>query len=161
VLERRRKDRRSAGANLEIRAPTVTLQRSRSICAGAALGCSLSIAAPKPSLGGGPGREGRLMKYMITWNERSQGSAIEYEKAQQRILDVFRRWEARANFKIELFVIRVGDWGGHMLADCDDPVTVHKFCSMLRAFEFQARPVILIEDAVRGELEVMVWRDNL
>jgi hypothetical protein len=49
------------------------------------------------------------MKYMITWSERSQGSAIEYENAQQRILDVFRRWEAPANFKIELFVIRVGD----------------------------------------------------
>src|SRR3954453_19572943 len=101
------------------------------------------------------------MKYMITWNERSQGSAIEYEKAQQRILDVFRQWQTPANFKIEMFVIRVGDWGGYMLADCDDPVTVHKFCSMLPAFEFEARPVISIEDAVRGELEVMAWRDGL
>jgi hypothetical protein len=101
------------------------------------------------------------MKYMITWNERSQGSAIEYEKAQQRILDVFRKWECPANFKIELFVIRVGDWGGYMLADCDDPVTVHRFCSMLPAFVFEARPVIPIEDAVRGELEVMAWRDSL
>src|SRR5437868_12159501 len=101
------------------------------------------------------------MKYMITWSERAQGSAIEYENAQKRILDVFRRWEAPANFKIELFVIRVGDWGGYMLADCDDPITVHKFCSMLPAFEFQARPVIPIEDAVRGELEVMAWRDGL
>jgi len=101
------------------------------------------------------------MKYMITWNERPQGSAIEYEKAQKRILDVFRRWEAPANLKIELFVIRVGDWGGYMLADCDDPVIVHKFCSMLPAFEFEARPVITIEDAVRGELEVMEWRDSL
>ena len=101
------------------------------------------------------------MKYMITWSERSQGSAVEYENAQKRILDVFRRWEAPANFKIELFVIRVGDWGGYMLADCDDPITVHKFCSMLPAFEFQARPVIPIEDAVRGELEVMAWRDGL
>jgi hypothetical protein len=104
---------------------------------------------------------GNVMKYMITWNERSQGSAIEYEKAQQRILDVFRKWETPANFKIELFVIRVGDWGGYMLADCDDPVTVHKFCSMLPAFVFEARPVIPIEDAVRGELEVMAWRDSL
>jgi hypothetical protein len=43
------------------------------------------------------------MKYMITWKERSQGSAIEYEKAQQRISDVFRQWAAPANFKIELF----------------------------------------------------------
>ena len=101
------------------------------------------------------------MKYMITWNERPQGSAIEYEKAQKRILDVFRQWETPANFKIELFVIRIGDWGGYMLADCDDPVIVHKFSSMLPAFEFEARPVITIEDAVRGELEVMAWRDSL
>jgi hypothetical protein len=72
------------------------------------------------------------MKYMITWNERSQGSAIVYEKAQQR-----------------------------MLADCDDPVTVHKFCSMLPAFVFEARPIIPIEAAVRDELEVMAWRDSL
>jgi hypothetical protein len=106
-------------------------------------------------------RKGNGMKYMITWKERSQGSAIEYEKAQQRILDVFRQWEAPANFKIEMFVIRVGDWGGYMLADCDDPVTVHKFSSMLPAFEFEARPVIPIEDAVRGELEVMAWRNSL
>jgi hypothetical protein len=101
------------------------------------------------------------MKYMITWNERPQGSAIEYEKAQKRILDVFRQWEAPANFKIELFVIRVGDWGGYMLADCDDPVIIHKFSSMLPAFEFEVRPVIAIDDAVRGELEVMAWRDTL
>ena len=47
------------------------------------------------------------------------------------------------------------------LADCDDPVVVHKFASMLPAFEFEARPVIPIEDAVRGELEVMAWRDGL
>jgi hypothetical protein len=73
------------------------------------------------------------MKYMITWSERSQGSAIEYENAQKRILDVFRRWEAPANFKIELFVIRVGDWGGYMLADCDDPSPSTSFapCSRL------------------------------
>lgn len=52
------------------------------------------------------------MKYMISWNERPQGSPAEYEKAQTRILEVFRQWKAPANFKIEFFVIRVGDWGG-------------------------------------------------
>ena len=101
------------------------------------------------------------MKYMITWNERSQGSAIEYEKAQQRILDVFRQWQAPANFKIEMFVIRVGDWGGYMLVECDDPVEIHKLSTMLPAFTFEARVVIPIEDAVRSELEVMAWRDSL
>ena len=62
------------------------------------------------------------MKYMISWFERPQGSPAEYENAQKRILEVFTQWKAPANFKIELFVIRVGDWGGYMMLDCDDPL---------------------------------------
>jgi len=101
------------------------------------------------------------MKYMISWCERPQGSPMEYEKAQRRILDVFGQWKAPANVKIESFVLRLGGWGGYMLMECDDPLAVHKFCSMLPAFEFQARPVVPVEDAVRVELEVMAWRDGL
>ena len=101
------------------------------------------------------------MKYMITWNERSQGSPMVYENAQKRILEVFTQWKAPDNFKIEMFVIRVGDWGGYMMVDCDDPLTVHKFCSTLPAFVFEARPVIKVEDAVRVELEAIAWRDGL
>jgi hypothetical protein len=101
------------------------------------------------------------MKYILTWNERSQGSPIEYENAQKRILEVFTQWKAPANFKIELFVIRVGDWGGYMMLDCDDPLVVHKFCSMLPAFVFEARPVVPVMDAVRVELEAIAFRDGL
>jgi len=101
------------------------------------------------------------MKYMISWFERPQGSPLEYENAQKRILEVFRQWKAPANFKIEVFVVRVGEWGGHMLVDCDDPLAVHKFCSMLPAFVFEARPVVAVEDAVRVALEVMNWRNGL
>jgi len=101
------------------------------------------------------------MKYVISWNERPQGSPAEYENAQKRILEVFRQWKAPANFKIEFFVVRVGDWGGHLLVDCDDPLAVHKFCSMLPQFTMEARPVVPVMDAVRVELEVMAWRDGL
>jgi muconolactone delta-isomerase len=73
----------------------------------------------------------------------------------------FHSMKAPDNFKIELFVIRVGDWGGYMMLDCDDPLAVHKFCSMLPAFEFQARPVIPVMDAVRVELEAIAFRDGL
>ena len=86
----------------------------------------------------------------------SQGSPIEYENAQKRILDVFTQWEAPSNFKIELFVIRVGDWGGYMMLDCDDPLAVHEFCSMLPAFVFEARPVVPVMDAVGWN-----WRRSL
>jgi len=108
-----------------------------------------------------PAQLENAMKYMITWNERSQGSPMEYENAQKRILEVFTQWKAPDNFKIEVFVIRVGDWGGYMLLDCDDPLAVHKFCSMLPSFEFQARPVVPVMDAVRVELEAMAFRDGL
>jgi muconolactone delta-isomerase len=101
------------------------------------------------------------MKYMISWFERSQGSPAAYENAQDRILEVFRQWKAPDNFKIEVFVIRVGDWGGHMLVDCDDPLTVHKFCSTFPSFKFRAHPVVPVEDAVRVELEAMAWRAGL
>ncbi len=101
------------------------------------------------------------MKYMISWFERPQGSPAEYENAQKRILEVFRQWEAPDEFKIELFVVRVGEWGGPLLVDCDDPLTVHKACSTFPAFEFQARPVRAVEDAVRVELEAIAWRDGL
>ena len=101
------------------------------------------------------------MKYMICWNERPQGTPIEYENAQKRILEVFQQWKAPANFKIEFFVVRVGDWGGYMLVDCDDPLTVHKFCSTLPSFVFEARPVVPVMDAVRVEQEAIAWRDGL
>ena len=101
------------------------------------------------------------MQYMISWNERPQGSPEAYENAQKRILEVFRQWTAPDTFTIEMFVIRVGDWGGYMLLDCDDPLAVHQFCSMLPAFEFQARPVVPVMDAVRVELEAIDWRDGL
>ena len=101
------------------------------------------------------------MKYMLSWFERPQGSPMEYENAQKRILEVFTQWKAPDNFKIESFVIRVGDWGGYMLVDCDDPLTVHKFCSTLPAFVFEARPVVPVMDAVRVELEAIAFRDGL
>jgi Protein of unknown function (DUF3303) len=102
-----------------------------------------------------------IMKYMITWNERPQGTPIEYENAQKRILEVFGPWKAPANFKIESFVIRVGDWGGYMLMECDDPLEVHKFCSMLPSFIFEVHPVVPVADAIRVELEAMAYRDGL
>ena len=74
---------------------------------------------------------------------------------------MFGQWKAPDNFNIESFVVRVGEWGGHMLVDCDDPEAVHKVCSTFPAFEFQARPVIAVEDAVRVELEAIAWRDGL
>jgi len=101
------------------------------------------------------------MQYMISWFERPQGSPMEYENAQKRILEVFTQWKPPSNFKIDMFVVRVGDWGGHMLVECDDPLEVHKACSTFPAFRFTAHPVVPVMDAVRVELEAIAWRDGL
>lgn len=101
------------------------------------------------------------MRSMISWFERTQGSPAEYENAQKRILEVFSHWTMPDSFKIEAFVVRLGEWGGYMLVDCDDPLTIHRFCSTFPAFEFKVCPVIAVDDAVRVELEVIAWRDGL
>jgi muconolactone delta-isomerase len=101
------------------------------------------------------------MQYQINWYERPQGSPMEYENAQKRILEVFGQWKAPANFKIQTFVIRVGEWGGSMLVETDDTLEIHKLCSMLPAFRFESYPVVPVQDAIRAELEVIAWRDGL
>lgn len=101
------------------------------------------------------------MKYLINWNERPQGSAIEYENAQKRILELFQHWEMPSEVKMHAFVVRVGDWGGSMLIETDDPLTVHKACSTFPALQFDVYQVIDIQDAVRVELEAIKWRDEL
>src|SRR5260370_14979974 len=98
------------------------------------------------------------MKYVISWNERPQGSPAEYETAQKRILEGFGQWKAPENFKIEFFVVRVGDWGGHLLVNCDSCLTVHKFCSMLPSFYMAERPMVPVMDSLHSGLEVMAWR---
>ncbi len=41
----------------------------------------------------------KTMKSMITWNERPQGTPIEYENAQKRILEVFSPWKSARQFQ--------------------------------------------------------------
>ena len=47
-----------------------------------------------------------------------------------------------------------------MMLDCDEPLAVHKFCSM-PSFGFEVRPVVPVMDAVRVELEAIAFRDGL
>lgn len=101
------------------------------------------------------------MKYMIAWHERPQGSALEYENAQKRILGIFRHWEFPASMEVRHFVVRLGEWGGFMLVETSDPIAVQRLTSTFPAFEFRVSPVLEIKDAVDAELDAMAWRDAL
>src|ERR1700738_3485612 len=91
------------------------------------------------------------MKYMLTWTERPQGSPIEYENAQKRILEVFTQWKAPDNFKIEMFVIRVGDWGGYTFSTT--------FC--LQRVAARPRPLGFGKSAGRANQATVVCRPEV
>ena len=76
--------------------------------------------------------------------------------------EVFSPWKAPANFKIHSFVIRVGDWGGYMLMECDDPLDV-QINSVRCCLPSHSRldTVIPVADAIRVEREAMAYRDGL
>lgn len=85
----------------------------------------------------------------------------EYEAAQTRILDVFRRWDTPEGLTFHQFVVRVGDWGGYAVIETDNLADIHVLTTALAAFTFRLEPVIDVMDAVAVELEAMAWREKV
>jgi hypothetical protein len=100
-------------------------------------------------------------KYVLRWEERPGAGPSEYEAAQTRILDVFRKWETPKGFTFHQFVVRVGDWGGYAVIETDNLADVHFITTALAAFVFRLEPVVDVMDAVAIEIEAMAWRESL
>ena len=100
-------------------------------------------------------------KYVLRWEERPGAGPSEYEAAQTRILDVFRKWETPKGLTFHQFVIRVGDWGGYAVIETDNIAEIHLLTTALAAFTFRLEPVIDVMDAVAFELEAMAWREKV
>ena len=100
-------------------------------------------------------------KYVLRWEERPGAGPSEYEAAQTRILDVFRKWDTPAGVTFHQFVVRVGDWGGYAVLEAENLADVHLITTALAAFTFRLEPVIDVMDAVAVELQAMAWRESL
>ena len=100
-------------------------------------------------------------KYVLSWTERPTAGPSEYEAAQTRILDVFRKWEAPAGVTFHQFVVRVGDWGGYAVLEAENLADIHFITTALAAFTFKLEPVVDVMDTVAVELQAMAWRDSL
>ena len=98
------------------------------------------------------------MKYVITWHERPAASFRDYEAAQERILAIFKDWQMPASFKIQQFVVRVGEFGGYMIVESDKPTDIHYLTSVFAAFEFKVEPVVDVMDAVAVEVQAIEYR---
>ena len=98
------------------------------------------------------------MKYVISWRERPAASFRDYEAALERILGIFKDWKMPASFKIQQFVVRVGDYGGYMVVETDKPIDIHYVTSVFTAFEFKVEPVVDVMDAVAVEVQAIEYR---
>ena len=99
------------------------------------------------------------MKYVISWRERPAASAKEYETAHERVLQIFNKdFKMPKSFTMHQFVVRVGDYGGYIIAETDKPVDIHYFTSIFAVFEFKVEPVVDVMDAVEVELKAIDYR---
>lgn len=102
-----------------------------------------------------------LMKYVLSWFERPAASYADYEAAQHRVLDVFLQWKMPESIKFLQFVVRVGEWGGYMVVECDKLEDIHKVTTMFAVFEWKVEAVLDVMDAVAAEKEAMADRDAI
>jgi hypothetical protein len=98
------------------------------------------------------------MKYVISWRERPAASARDYEAAHDRVLEIFKDWKKPESFSIHQFVIRVGDYGGYMIVETDNPTDIHYFTSFFAVFEFKVELVVDVMDAVAAEVAAIEYR---
>ena len=103
----------------------------------------------------------KYQKYVLRWDERPGSGPEEYERAQTRVLDVFRQWDVPEGFTVHEFVVRVGDWGGYAVISTNNLADVHVLTTAMAAFTFRLEPVVDTMDAVAIELEAMAWRESL
>ena len=96
------------------------------------------------------------MKYVISWRERPAASFRDYEAAQERVLKTFNKdWKMPASFMMHQFVVRVGDYGGYMIVETDNPTDIHYVTSVFAVFEFKVGPVVDVMDAVAVEVQAI------
>jgi hypothetical protein len=99
------------------------------------------------------------VKYGISWRERPAASFRDYEAAQERVLQIFNKdWKMPASLTIQQFVVRIGDYGGYMVVETDQPTDIHYVTSVFAVFEFKVEPVVDVMDAVAVEIKAIEYR---
>jgi len=74
-------------------------------------------------------------------------------------LQIFNKdFKMPASIKIHQFLVRVGDYGGYIVAETDTPTDIHYFTSLFALFAFKVEPVVEVMDAVAVELTAIEYR---
>jgi len=101
------------------------------------------------------------MKYVVSWRERPAASSKDYEAAHRRVLQIFNKdFKMPASFKMHQFVVRVGDYGGYMILETDNPTDIHYLSSIFAVFEWKVEPVVDVMEAVAVELKAFEYLEK-
>jgi len=101
------------------------------------------------------------VKYLSTWWPRPAGTAADYKQMQQRILELFQKWQVPETIVFHQFLVRVGEFGGYAVIETDDLPAVHQMATVFAGFHVRLEPVLDIMDAVSAELQALAWRDSV
>jgi hypothetical protein len=100
------------------------------------------------------------VKYLVTWRQRPAGSAMDYEAAQKRVLELFSRWEQPEGLVFHQFLVRLGEFGGCAVVETDDPGHLQHLTTIFAVFEFTVEVVLDVMDAVAVEQDAIAWRER-
>ncbi len=85
------------------------------------------------------------MRYVVTWRERSAGSAAEYDAAQERVLESMGGLPRSLTFHV--FVPSVGV-GGYAVVETDEPADLRQLAAAYAPTAVTVEPVVEEMDTV-------------
>ena len=98
------------------------------------------------------------MKYVLNYRDRPSGSPAGYEGTQERVLSLFQKWKMPASLVIHQFVTRLGEFGGYIVLETDNPADIHLLTTVFAVFECKVEPVLDVAQSVAVELQAIQWR---
>lgn len=102
------------------------------------------------------------MKYVMTWTGRLNGSAADNEKASERGLQLFSKWQPASGTTFHQFVGRVDAEGGFAVVETDNPAELLDATAKFAPFNtFHVYPVVDINDWAQAGQAGVEFRDSI
>ncbi|HXY43394.1 MAG TPA: DUF3303 family protein [Acidimicrobiales bacterium] len=102
------------------------------------------------------------MKYVVSWNLRSGGSASDNEASVARVLEVFAKWSPPADETFHQFLTRLDGEGGYAVVETDNPLSVLEGPAKFGPyFEFSVVPVVDVTEGIPVQSEGIEFRSSI